>query len=129
MPQNVKQAARDRLTQAWAGDVYKVIEILREQRPDLTVIEVNTSPTGTAVVLGLDPSSTVLEDNYETNLARCLAGDPQPVPMETLRRERASTLSDVVSSEVWARLVALRETGTRDDVVALLREAGLTDAG
>lgn len=122
IPRSAQEAARDRVTNPWAGDVYKVVEILREQRPDLTVIPVNTKPTGTAIVLGADPDSTVLAENYEVNLERCLSGDPQAVPDEVLHRKHAVAVSDVTGSEVWSQLVALRDTGRRDEVRALLAD-------
>lgn len=122
IPRSVVEAARDRLTFPWAGDVYKVVEILREQRPDLTVIPVNTSPTGTAIVLGADPASTVLAENYEANLALCQSGDPQRVPDDVLHRRHAVAVSAVTGSEVWAQLVALRESAGHDDVAAVLAD-------
>jgi predicted O-methyltransferase YrrM len=122
MPRNALEAARDRRTAVWTGDVYKVVEILREQRPDLTIIPVNTSATGTALVLGMDPTSTVLQENYEANLEVCRAGDPQSVPDEVLHRKNAVAVSTLTASPLWARLVALRESGDRAEVAALLAE-------
>jgi hypothetical protein len=59
LPRNGLEAARDRKTEPWTGDVYKVIEILRRRRPDLLVLLMNTAPTGTAVIVGVDQASTV----------------------------------------------------------------------
>jgi predicted O-methyltransferase YrrM len=122
MPRNVLEAARDRLTTSWTGDVYKVVDIIREQRPDLTVIPINTSATGTAIVLGADPTSTVLEENYEQNLALCQGPDPQPVPDAVLHREHAVDVSAVTDPGWWARLRALRESGDRSEVLALVAD-------
>jgi predicted O-methyltransferase YrrM len=109
LPRNSLEAARDRRTAAWAGDVFKVADILRSYRPDLTIIPVNTSPTGTVLVLGLDPTSRVLEDNYDAALAACLAPDPQVVPEETLHRTHAVDPKTLMESPVWAKLVGLRK--------------------
>ena len=109
LPRNSLEAARDRRTAAWAGDVFKVADILRTYRPDLTIIPVNTSPTGTVLVLGLDPTSRVLDDNYDAALAACLAPDPQVVPEETLRRTHAADPVALMASPVWAKLVGLRK--------------------
>ena len=109
LPRNSLEAARDRRTAAWAGDVFKVADILRTYRPDLTILPVNTSPTGTVIVLGLDPKSTVLADNYDAALAACLAPDPQVVPEETLRRTHAVDPVTLMESPVWAKLVDLRK--------------------
>jgi predicted O-methyltransferase YrrM len=108
LPRNSLEAARDRRTAAWAGDVFKVADILRTYRPDLTILPVNTSPTGTVVVLGLDPSSRILDDNYDAALAACLAPDPQIVPEDTLRRSQAVDPVTLMASPVWAKLVELR---------------------
>ena len=54
LPRNVDEAARDRHTKMWTGDVYKVVPVLQKYRPDLTVIQVDTQPTGMAVVFDAD---------------------------------------------------------------------------
>lgn len=114
LPRNSLEAARNRRTAGWAGDVFKIADILRTYRPDLTIIPVNTSPTGTAVVLGLDPASRVLDDNYDAALALCLAPDPQVVPEETLSRIHAVDPVTLMAAPVWDQLVGLRnKTGNR----------------
>ncbi len=49
---------------AWTGDVWKLIPILAEHRPDLTITVLDASPTGVVLISGLDPKSTVLESKY-----------------------------------------------------------------
>ncbi len=48
----------------WAGDVWKLLPILKKYRPDLAVLALDAPPTGLVTVTNLDPSSHVLEDNY-----------------------------------------------------------------
>lgn len=48
----------------WTGDVWKVVNILRELRPDLRITPVDVRPTGSIMVSNLDPTSTVLQDRY-----------------------------------------------------------------
>ncbi|WP_264050206.1 class I SAM-dependent methyltransferase [Methylobacterium flocculans] len=48
----------------WTGDVWKLLPILKEYRPDLRVTPVDTSPTGNICITNLDPGSDVLSDNY-----------------------------------------------------------------
>ena len=48
----------------WTGDVWKVVEILREYRPDLRITPVDVIPTGSIVISNLDPTSTLLYDRY-----------------------------------------------------------------
>jgi predicted O-methyltransferase YrrM len=57
LPRNRDEAARVRHTRAWTGDVYSIIAVLARYRPELTVIPVNTTPTGLLLVLGLDPQT------------------------------------------------------------------------
>jgi hypothetical protein len=70
----------------------------------------------------MDPTLTVLQENYEANLELCRAGDPQPVPDEVLHRKNAVAVSTLTASPLWARLVALRESGDRAGIAALLAE-------
>lgn len=108
LPRNALEAARDRLTSSWAGDVYKVAEILRRNRPDLLVLLVNTSPTGTVVIVGLDPARAFDDAVYETELAYCLAPDPQVVPLSYQDRSAAVSAADLLGSDVWQELAKRR---------------------
>lgn len=63
-------AARERRTRFWVGDVWKVVAILRELRPDLRVKLVATAPSGLCVVRGLDPESRVLSARLDETVAR-----------------------------------------------------------
>lgn len=54
LPRNQAEAAREQCPGDWAGDVWKVYYLLKDDRPDLKLIPVDTFPTGTLVVLGLD---------------------------------------------------------------------------
>jgi hypothetical protein len=56
----------------WTGDVWKVISVLREYRPDLRIMPVDVVPTGSMVVGNLDPTSTVLQTAYQEIMARYL---------------------------------------------------------
>ncbi len=52
------------VTRAWTGDVWKIIPILREYRPDLKVSVIDAAPTGLVVIQNLDPNSRLLVENY-----------------------------------------------------------------
>jgi len=54
LPRDVDMAARERHTQAWTGDVFRILDVLGTERPDLTLVVVDTEPTGLLLVLGLD---------------------------------------------------------------------------
>lgn len=49
----------------WAGDVWKVLPILQELRPDLKIAYFDCPPTGLAFITNLNPKSTVLWDRYD----------------------------------------------------------------
>lgn len=49
---------------AWTGDVWKLIPILKQYRPDLSVRFLDCPPSGLLVITGLDAKSTILSDGY-----------------------------------------------------------------
>tara|TARA_B110000003_G_scaffold112765_1_gene115384 strand:+ start:2409 stop:3929 length:1521 start_codon:yes stop_codon:yes gene_type:complete len=51
-------------TRGWTGDVWKMIPILKEFRPDLKVSTLDLAPTGIVIIENLKPKSKVLETNY-----------------------------------------------------------------
>ncbi|CAN5220146.1 hypothetical protein BH09ACT10_BH09ACT10_31210 [soil metagenome] len=110
LPRNSLEAARDRMTSSWTGDVYKVVAALQDTRPDLVVIPVNTAPTGTLIVLGLDPASKTLSESYEDLLPGFLSADPQSVPEGLLHRTVAVSVEDLLDLPLWGELRRLRET-------------------
>ena len=86
LPRTVEEAARVRDTREWTGDVYPMIEVLARYRPDLSVLPVGTQPTGLLLVVGLDPTNTVLADHYDEIIAEFRRPDPQPVPEGVMDR-------------------------------------------
>ncbi|MBW4041466.1 MAG: class I SAM-dependent methyltransferase [Acidobacteria bacterium] len=86
LPRSVDEAARQRHTAGWTGDVYGMVEVLAEYRPDLVVVPVDTTPTGLLLVAGLNPADTTLSDRFDEILVRFRRPDPQPVPPALLDR-------------------------------------------
>jgi hypothetical protein len=115
LPRTNDEAARKRITGEWAGDVYKVIPVLQRYRPDLLCLPLDTAPTGLLLVLGADPTNTVLQDDYDEILAEFVTEDPQDVPVEVRERTGSADPDQVLASDVWSQLVAARDAGaTRD---------------
>ena len=117
LPRNIDEAARERHTGSWTGDVFWVLETLTRYRPELVVVPLGTQPTGLLVVTGLDPHSTVLTDNFDQILAEFRRSDPQPVPAEILDR------STVVAAERFLR------TDLLEALAAMPVDIGADEAG
>ena len=70
LPEQLVMADRDRKFNAWCGDVYKLILVLVELRPDLniSVIPAMAGPyrKGVAVISNLDPTNDTLRVKYDT---------------------------------------------------------------
>jgi len=49
----------------WAGDVWKVIFLLKKYRSDLQIIGFDSPPTGIVIVRNLNPRSNILFDKYD----------------------------------------------------------------
>ena len=112
LPRSVAEAARNRHTMVWTGDTYKILLVLERYRPDLVIIPVNTKPTGTLLVLGLDPTNTVLVDHYDEIVKEYVTEDPQSVPREILHRSTAADPKRLADSQVWQQLAEARESAT-----------------
>lgn len=96
---------RERATEFWTGDVWRILPCLTAIRPDLKVMTVATRPSGLTIVHGLDPRSTVLNDRYAEACARFGA-----LPYAALRGNEAGML--LIAPNHWnvveARLRALK---------------------
>jgi hypothetical protein len=65
LPVDAVSAARERTTSLWTGDVWKVVPVLLDHRPDLRLTVIDAAPSGLVVVEGLDPANRVLADRAE----------------------------------------------------------------
>ena len=113
LPRNVAEASRGGNPVAWAGDVFKMIPVLRAYRPDLTLLPVDTSPTGMLVVLGADPTSEALKTHYDEIIEAWVTPDPQDVPAEILKRKDAVSPETVTAAAFWPDLVRARNRRTK----------------
>lgn len=130
LPRNVREAARDRVTGAWTGDVYKVVRTLQAHRPDLITCTVDTRPTGTAIVLVPDAAETALADSYDDLVEEMVVDDPQDVPTEVLERTYAVDPDTLLANPAWEQLAQLRDRlrpVSAAQVRDLFRSTGLTE--
>jgi hypothetical protein len=111
LPRSIDEAARDRHTTFWTGDVYKLIEVLARYRPDLVTVLVDTEPTGQLVVFGADPTNTVLQDKYDEIVAEYVVEDPQKVPEAILERSVAIAPETLLGAGFWEKMVKARNLG------------------
>jgi len=69
LPLDERTATKERHTQFWSGDIWRLHLLLREQRPDLSLRLFRVPPTGLLMVSGLDPASSRLGDDYTALVA------------------------------------------------------------
>ncbi len=101
LPVNAVSAGRERSSYPWSGDVWRLIILLREQRPDLEVSVVDWPPTGVGVIRGLDPGSTVLSDRYDELVERYLAMPYDRLDDGTMHQQLHTVQGD------WTSVIAL----------------------
>jgi len=63
-PNHPVQASRQRLSNVWTGDVWKIVVCLKRYRPDLSLTMIDSSPSGLLLITGLDKNNRVLTDHY-----------------------------------------------------------------
>ena len=74
-PLDERTARREQVTGFWSGDIWRLMLLLRERRPDLVVRTIATPPTGLGIVLSPDPGSRVLGEHLDELIAEYLAKD------------------------------------------------------
>jgi hypothetical protein len=109
LPQSAEEAARDRVTIAWTGDVFRIAEALATHRPDLATLVVATEPAGTLLVTRLDPGSRVLAERMDEIVGEQVRPDPQPVPPDVLERANAVPPEEALALGIWDELRAGRD--------------------
>ena len=114
-PNHPRQASRQRCTRAWTGDLWKLHEVLRRHRPDLTLLALDTHPTGLLVVAGLDPDSQLLAARYDDLVAEY--GRDMAPPLHVLSREGSVPPDGMVFTALLQHLARARH-GSRAAVNA-----------
>src|SRR5258708_25152943 len=87
-PRDRLTAQRERNSDFWSGDVWKLIVLLKKYRPDLSLHVVAAPPTGVCIVRQLDPGSPFLAGNPQRLSTELMALD-----YSYLERDRAAKLS------------------------------------
>jgi tetratricopeptide (TPR) repeat protein len=89
-PLDAYSARRDGAPPFWTGDVWRLIVLLKNARPDLTVRVVGAPPTGLGIVRGLDSGSRVLSGRFDE-----LIREYQALDFSYLTEEKAAKLNVV----------------------------------
>jgi hypothetical protein len=108
LPRVAREATGDPGAAGWTGDVWKIVPTLREIRPDLILLLIRTTPGGSLLVLGADPTNTDLAVAQENLLARYASSDQVP-PVEIITRATAVYPTWVVGAPFWEMLRSQRE--------------------
>jgi hypothetical protein len=110
-PSHPLQAARDRRSRVWCGDVWKIPYILARYRPDLLMLRLDVEPAGLLLVAGFDPSNRVLRDEYNPIARELVYTTPAEPPVEVLNRQGALPPDDPRISGLLALLLELAQAG------------------
>jgi predicted O-methyltransferase YrrM len=109
-PNHPAQAARERRTNAWTGDVWKLHDCLRTHRPDLFLLALDAAPAGLLLIAGLDRNNRVLWDEYNP-IARAYASNRDDPPPQVLSRAGACTGASSILAPLGATLRDARFSG------------------
>lgn len=120
-PNHPLQAARDRQTTVWTGDVWKLRDCLKRYRPDLAQIVLDTWPSGLLLVMGLDPNNTTLSDNYDKIMQEYVESEV-PLPDTVLRRTGVMAPTDEMVVSVCALAAKVRASATPVEEMHTLRK-------
>ena len=93
-------ARRERVSQFWSGDIWKLVLCLKKCRPDLQINTIGCAPTGLAVTRNLDPASTVLSSRLDEICAEFI-----DLPYSTVARDKATLLN--LYPNDWERVRSL----------------------
>lgn len=72
LPRDIAWATREREGQYWTGDIYRLLPILNEYRPDLEIKVFDIDIKGLAIITGLNPDNSILQecmDEIEAKIA------------------------------------------------------------
>jgi hypothetical protein len=120
-PRDIHEAARERHTESWTGDVFRVLLALEARRPDLRLVQVDTEPTGLLLVAGLDPAAAMSGAEVEGLSREYRREDPQDIPDKIIRRTEALRPDDALALPLWDELRSARGAAP---VRSLARSAG-----
>lgn len=108
LPTDLRYATRQRETNIWCGDVYKIVKILKRYRKDLSVYVLDIEMKGACVVSDLDSNSQVLYENLSEIESDILSGVYDTGSIEKLRSE-FDVLHPAKLESILQRLMSKRD--------------------
>ena len=98
-----------------------MVDVLRTTRPDLILIPVDTSPTGTLVVLGANPEERTLWEAFDWIVSGLVGSESDP-PAEVLDRRHAVAPDDPLLLRALRTVRRLRDLDDPEPGLERLRE-------
>ncbi len=117
-PNHPRQGLRNRTTRVWTGDVWRLHQCLRAERPDLVLLPLDTRPTGLLLVAGLDAHHRLLWERYNPLVRQYRDRQGEVPPDDVLRRRGAIAPDAAVVNELLGLLRALRDAALPGPAVA-----------
>jgi hypothetical protein len=107
LPRNTSEAEKKKPAEGvpWTGDVWKIIFVLKELRPELHLTLLNIS-TGLLIVTGLDSGNTTLHNKYDEVITEWSS---KKVPSSIIERKGIDARTDFE----WALRNARKVTGKK----------------
>ena len=97
-PLDEMTSARQRATEFWTGDVWKLIVCLKKYRSDLQIHTLAAPPSGLVVIRRLNPASTVLSEQFDA-----ICKEFVPMPYAALQPDKRDALNLVPGDWETAR--------------------------
>lgn len=120
-PTHPIQGERIRRSRFWTGDVWKIVTIFRNVRPDLILMPLDTSPTGSLLVLGLDPTNNALWEKYDLLIEWSLR-DSSDAPEDVIHRTEKFDPRDPVVEKVLNMIRHSRDDASESSALARISE-------
>ena len=119
-PAHPLQGERIRQSRFWTGDIWKIIRLLESARPDLILLPLDTSPTGTLVIIGLDPNNRQLWEKFDVLMAWSI-NEWTETPDEIVNRTRKFDPCDPLITRIFTMIREGRESGTELSTLEKIR--------
>ena len=119
-PAHALHGERIRQSRFWTGDVWKILLILENVRPDLILLPLDTSPTGSLLILGLDPQNRELWNKFDV-LMDWAINNWNETPDEIVQRTKKFDPRDPLITRVLTMIRVARDNGTEMAMLETIR--------